>query len=173
MINNKIHTKKMKKLLIFCVGLLTAASAMSQTPQEVKKEVDCGKSVTIKATAKPGYRFVKWDDDNTENPRTISDIKEAKNYKAIFAMNNVDFGEGVTLDPAIPVVGQPLKLTAKSLDDCEEFDQWSDGNTDNPRTITYTGEETFKVGYKIKKFFVNVTSDDETYGTVEVSVVTE
>jgi len=46
--------------------------------------VDYNGSVTLEAKAKRGYRFVKWDDENTDNPRTIENITESKEYTAIF-----------------------------------------------------------------------------------------
>lgn len=49
-----------------------------------------GSQVTIKATPKSGYRFVKWSDDNTNATRTVT-VTENKTYTATF--------EAVTPDP--------------------------------------------------------------------------
>jgi hypothetical protein len=43
-------------------------------------------TATITATANPGYRFVKWDDDNTQNPRTIT-VTQDTTYTAVFDVN--------------------------------------------------------------------------------------
>jgi len=166
----------MKKLLIFCAGLLIALSAAGQTPKTTTENVDCGSGVTITATPKDGYHFVKWinlatSEEITDgvNTLTLSNITEAQNYKAVFAANVVDFGEGVTVVPANPNVGEQVTLTAESLDDCYEFAQWSDGVTGNVRVITYTGTETFKAEYQIKHFQVNITVDDESQGTITIA----
>lgn len=166
----------MKKLLIFCAGLLIALSAAGQTPKTTTENVDCGSGVTITATPKDGYHFVKWinlatSEEITDgvNTLTLSNITEAQNYKAVFAANVVDFGEGVTVVPANPNVGEQVTLTAESLDDCYEFAQWSDGVTGNVRTFTYTGTETFKAEYQIKHFQVNITVDDESQGTITIA----
>jgi len=168
----------MKKLLIFCAGLLIALSAAGQTPKTTTENVDCGSGVTITATPKDGYHFVKWinlatSEEITDgvNTLTLSNITEAQNYKAVFAANVVDFGEGVTVVPANPNVGEQVTLTAESLDDCYEFAQWSDGVTGNVRVITYTGTETFKAEYQIKHFQVNITVDDESQGTITIAAV--
>ena len=44
---------------------------------------ESGKSATLKATPKTGYRFVKWNDDVTTNPRTITVTGNAT-YTAYF-----------------------------------------------------------------------------------------
>ena len=168
----------MKKLLIFCAGLLVALSAAGQTEKTTSETVDCGSGVTITATPKSGYHFVKWinlttsEDVNVgDNTLTLDDIREAKNYKAVFAANVIDFGEGVTVVPANPNVGDEVTLTAESLDDCYEFAQWSDGVTGNVRTFTYTGTETFQAEYQIKHFQVNITVEDEEQGTITIAAV--
>lgn len=42
-----------------------------------------GTTVQISATPNYGYKFVRWNDGNTENPRTVS-VTEAKKYIAVF-----------------------------------------------------------------------------------------
>ena len=42
-----------------------------------------GATAVIKATANEGYRFVKWDDDNTSAERSIT-VAEEHNYLALF-----------------------------------------------------------------------------------------
>ena len=43
-------------------------------------------SVTLTPVASPGYHFVKWSDDNTENPRTVA-VKQDVTYTAEFAVD--------------------------------------------------------------------------------------
>lgn len=50
--------------------------------------LDFGVSRTLKAEANPGYRFIKWQDNSTENPRSIV-VTDNKTYTATF----VDLGE--------------------------------------------------------------------------------
>ena len=42
-----------------------------------------GKTVTLTATPNTNYEFIKWSDENTDNPRTIT-VTEDKTYTAIF-----------------------------------------------------------------------------------------
>lgn len=46
-------------------------------------KVDCGSKVTIKATAKSGFKFSKWNDDNSTAERSIT-VKSDTSFKATF-----------------------------------------------------------------------------------------
>lgn len=72
----------MKKLFsIF--AMVMCAIAVANADQLV---VDCGNSATITATPATGYHFVRWNDNNTDNPRTITPTEDAT-YTAYFAIN--------------------------------------------------------------------------------------
>ena len=60
------------------LGLWGVAQA---EPQPWK--VDCGETVTIKATAKTGYEFDQWNDGVKENPREVA-VNENIDYIAHF-----------------------------------------------------------------------------------------
>ena len=49
---------------------------------------DCGKTATLTATPKTGYTFVKWNDNVTTNPRTIT-VTADTTYTATFEVNTV------------------------------------------------------------------------------------
>lgn len=72
----------MKKLF----SLLAMALCISAIAQADQLVVDCGNSATITATPATGYHFVRWNDNNTDNPRTITPIEDAT-YTAYFAIN--------------------------------------------------------------------------------------
>ena len=54
---------------------------------------------TVQITANPnyGYKFLKWSDGNTDNPRTVS-VTEAHKYIAVFGPDS--FGVNVVINPA-------------------------------------------------------------------------
>ena len=173
----------MKKLfVVLCASLVCAMNMFAQTPSSDSKNVDCGISVTITATPATGFHFVQWEDDATAPAtRTISNIKDAtlKNYKAIFAADETDMGSDVVIEDedgnpiAWPVThGTTIKLHATPSDDCQEFEKWSDDNTDNPRIIVYNGVlPTFTAVFQTKVFTVTATADDNTQGSVTVTPV--
>ncbi|MBR5778006.1 MAG: leucine-rich repeat domain-containing protein [Bacteroidales bacterium] len=65
-------------------------------------EYALGSQVTITATPNQGYRFVSWNDGNTDNPRTITVTEEAT-YIATFeeavGIENIDVLDNLTIYP--------------------------------------------------------------------------
>ena len=98
-----------------------------------------GEEATISAKAAEHYHFVKWSDGNTQNPRTITVTKNRK-LTALFeadlytitvaAENGTVYGASSSFE-----FGAVATLTA-SADFGYHFEKWSDGNTDNPRSVT-------------------------------------
>ena len=101
--------------------------------------------IEISATANYGYHFVRWNDNNTSNPRTVS-VTEDKTYTATFAKNvysittNAEHGSisGNNFAEYLDFV----TLTA-TADHGYHFTQWSDGLKDNPRIAQITQDTTF------------------------------
>ena len=67
--------------------MFLAMSAMATMAFAAQQTVDCGSTVTIKATPKAGYHFVKWNDDNTNATRQIENITANQTFVATFAPN--------------------------------------------------------------------------------------
>ena len=92
-----------------------------------------GTEITLTATANSGYRFVQWSDGNTDNPRTII-VTQDSTFTAIFELEEY----ALYATSASPELGY-VKHTIEAIAiEGFEFDGWSDGNTDNPRTIVLT-----------------------------------
>ena len=101
----------------------------------------------ITAFPHQGCRFVKWNDEITDNPRKIFVVGDIT-YTAIFeAMTtyqlSADFDGtmGYVTGTGTYIEGETATLTATPLSGYR-FEKWSDGMTDNPRTITMTGNLT-------------------------------
>lgn len=110
-----------------------------------------GATATLVATPNIGYHFVQWQDGNADNPRTITVTGNAT-YVATFAAD-VPTSYTITVTSANPtmgnvtgggsyVEGSQATLTA-TANSGYHFVSWQDGNTDNPRTITVTGDATY------------------------------
>ncbi len=109
-----------------------------------------GATATITATANSGYRFDHWSDGNTQNPRTITvtqDVTltayfvqdEVQTYTVTLNTNNTSMGSvsgGGTYN-----AGTTITITA-TANSGYHFDNWSDGNTQNPRNITVNSDIT-------------------------------
>ena len=131
-----------------------------------------GATATLTATAAAGYRFVSWQDGNTQNPRTVTVTGNAT-YTATFeaipptqytltvASNNTAWGTvtgGGTYNE-----GATATLTATAATGYR-FVQWQDGNTENPRTVTVTANATY-----VATFADNVGIDDVEASSLSVA----
>ncbi len=124
--------------------------------------------VEISATANYGYHFVKWNDNNTSNPRTIS-VTEDKTYTASFAknvytitLNNAEHGS-ISGNTSAKYLDE-VTLTANP-DYGYHFTQWSDGVKDNPRTIVLTQDTTFTAEFAKNTYTISTTSANPEWGT--------
>lgn len=134
-----------------------------------------GTTVTLTATPNEGYRFVRWQQDNsTDNPRTITVTGNAT-YTAVFQViphynitatsNNINYGS--VSGSGTYYQGDTVTLTATPANGYR-FVQWQDGNTDNPRTIVVTGTRTYIATFEAipVQYTITVMSNDTSYGTV-------
>ena len=129
---------------------------------------DYGTTATLTATAVEHYHFARWNDGNTDNPRTVT-VEDNATYTAEFKPDSytiiVSAGEhgsangGGTYD-----YGTTATLTA-TADEHYHFTQWSDGNTDNPRTVSVEGDATYTAEFAIDQHTVTATCDPQR-GTV-------
>ena len=100
--------------------------------------------ITLTATANSGYRFAQWTDGNTDNPRIVT-VTENKTYTAEFEVEVF----GVYAAAAVPSMGGvKVTLTAEPIEGLV-FDHWSDGNTENPRTLTLTEDIELYAYFKV------------------------
>ena len=112
----------------------------------------------ISATANYGYHFAQWSDGNTDNPRTIDPMAYVT-YTAEFARNTYTITDlSDTLQGTIAGAKQAeyldeVQLTAVAKKGYR-FEQWTDGVTDNPRTIVLTRDTTFTA-----EFFSVINTD--------------
>ena len=99
-----------------------------------------GAEIVISALENKGYKFVSWNDNNVDNPRTIqitSDttlyaIFEAETLMIDVQSNDVVMGE--TYGGGLYEYNSEVIITADAFEGYQ-FVKWNDGNTENPRTI--------------------------------------
>ena len=109
----------------------------------------------ISATPNFGYHFSRWNDGNTQNPRTVI-VTEDKTYQAIFEKNIYSITKVVnTMQGSISGPSQAVYLDKVTLTAIPNygyhFTQWNDGNTENPRTIIMTRDSTFTAEFAVDK----------------------
>ena len=99
---------------------------------------------TLTATANPFYRFVRWSDGITDNPRVVMVEKdslftaefEIETFNVVAASGEPDRGRVKVILVAEPIEGF-------------EFSHWSDDNTDNPRAFYPDGNLEVYAYFKI------------------------
>jgi hypothetical protein len=141
-----------------------------------------GQQVMLTPAAVNGYRFVKWDDNTADNPRTVT-VKGDMVFTAMFAINpgtptytltvnanNPDWGT-VAVTPAGPYPqGQQVMLTPAAVNGYR-FVRWNDNTTDNPRTVVVTGDMTFTADFAKENtettYQITVRSINTNWGTVD------
>jgi len=127
-------------------------------------------TINISATANSQYHFVKWNDENIDNPRTITVIKDTV-FTAIFAIDsnivitNSDTNMGTVLGAGMHARGSFVILTAISKPHYH-FMYWNDGDTNNPRTITIFQDTILTAIFAIDTHQINVLSSNDSWGTV-------
>jgi hypothetical protein len=105
-----------------------------------------GETVVFTAIPADDYYFVKWSDGDTNNPRTITITDVEITLTAQFAQSplvTISASDNGTIETDVNgryAPGSTVTVTAKPADGCG-FMGWSDGNTDNPRTITIGNED--------------------------------
>ena len=133
-------------------------------------------TLTLTPTANTGYHFDKWNDDNTENPRTVT-ITSNATYTATFAINT--YTVSVSANPAEGGTvsgggtynyGATATLTAKA-NSGYEFVEWQQNgtrvSTANPYTtpeVTSAATYTAIFKYKDVTFTDPSTLEFATYG---------
>lgn len=110
-----------------------------------------GTLCTVMATAHTGYTFAGWSDGENANPYTFVVLDDVE-LTALFVAD----GEKVytvTVESADPTMGSVsgggLALSGGTVtiraipNEGYRFQNWQDGNTDNPRTVTVTSDITY------------------------------
>ena len=133
-----------------------------------------GDIIFITATANYGYRFTQWSDGITQNPRRVVVSSDtaftaqffANTYTATVTSNDTTLGV-VSGGGTYPYLTS-LTLTAIPFGPCR-FVSWSDGNTDNPRTLLLTHDTTLQAQFVVNTCHLECQSSDSTMGIVSGS----
>ena len=133
-------------------------------------------SIAVEAVPNYGYHFVQWSDGTNES-FIMFDLTRDTTLTAEFAKNEYS----ITLQ-CDETLGQVSGLTkAEYLDSLfltatpkygYHFTQWSDGNTDNPRTIQLTQDTAFNAVFAKNLYTITATADAE-QGRIEVPAQAE
>lgn len=110
---------------------------------------------TFIALPKAGYDFSHWSDNNTQNPRSIT-VTQDTVLVAYFTQQTQQWYNFIAVSEdntkgTVQVVTQPTQASPQATiialpHTGYTFSRWSDGNTQNPRTLTVT-QDTVLIAY--------------------------
>ena len=130
-----------------------------------------GNSVLLSATASTGYHFTQWSDGNSYNPRLVTATRDTL-FIAQFTPNNytlsvssADTTMGVTTGDGDFAFGSSTIISAVASYGYH-FSHWSDGNTDNPRTLTITDNAVFIALFSPNNYSVIGYSNNSAMGII-------
>jgi hypothetical protein len=110
-----------------------------------------GDEVTITVTPAEGHKFVQWSDGVTDNPRTVV-VTSDMTFTAVFELKEytltTEAENGTVKGAGTYKHGDEATLTVIP-NEGYKFVQWSDGVTDNPRTVIVTSDMTLTAEFEI------------------------
>ena len=139
--------------------------------------VDYLEYITISATANYGYHFTSWNDGNTDNPRAIQ-VTEDNTFTAKFDKNTYyitkkyDSTKGRVSGPSSAKYLDEITVSA-TANYGYHFTQWSDGNTDNPRTIVVTQDTTLTAEFAPNQYTITTQSTDKESGYTQGDTIVD
>lgn len=136
-----------------------------------------GQTVTVTAQPLGEYQFDHWSNGVTTPTQVITMTQDTTVYaifrEPVYQIRAIPNGPGgqVTGGGTYPA-GRQVTLTA-TPDEGYRFQQWTDGNTDNPRVITVTENKTYIACFELDlpptptSYYLTVMPQDATMGEVE------
>ena len=126
----------------------------------------------ISLTASPnyGYHFTQWNDGNTSNPRNVV-VEQDSSFTAFFALNiySVSANSNNNSMGSVTGTGSYTYNTEMSMMATPaygyHFEQWNDGNTNNPRTITVTRDSAFTAQFAANTYQITAVANDPNMGS--------
>ena len=131
-------------------------------------------TATIVATPRTGYRFVQWNDNNTQNIRQITVTQNAtytatfeeippQQYTITVQANNPDWGTVTGGGTYLQGTSVTLRANANTG---YRFMQWQDGNLSVTRVITVNADATYTATFDTSFRTLTVVSNNDDWGTV-------
>ena len=137
--------------------------------------VKFNEDIVLTATANPNYRFVSWNDGNTENPRTVkwewATIKSKSFYPRFeglpytVTVNTANSDMGIVSGSGTYKYNTIASVSA-SPNAGYRFLKWSNGSTDNPMHVNVYCDTTFTAEFEMRRYDINIMANSPIMGIV-------
>lgn len=168
--NHSIHASFEINTYLLAYIVMENGSIQGEAYQTVPHGED---GTAVEVIPNEGYYFVNWDDGSTDNPRTDYNITENQIFSTTLAANSYQLqytaGENGSLN------GETTQTVEHGADGTPveaipnqgyHFVNWSDGNTDNPRTdLNVTGPIEATAQFDVNSYTIIATADEN--GTID------
>ncbi|MBP5477645.1 MAG: InlB B-repeat-containing protein [Paludibacteraceae bacterium] len=137
-------------------------------------EFSTGSSLDIIAVPKEGYKFKRWTDDDTSNPRTLtitSDITLYAEFEpyatdqsgtSLFTVNVQAEGCSNSIEGRYPAGTQLTLIAQPNATDCDMFAHWEDASELLTRSVTVTEDASFTASFGKVQYIVRFLNYDDT-----------
>lgn len=130
-----------------------------------------GDTLTLEATANPGFVFESWNDGSHTNPREVVVTQDStftasfgiRQYTITVLSDNVYWGS--VTGSGVYNYNDTIVMTA-TANLGFEFEGWTDGNTDNPRTVVVTEDHIYTAHFRIQQCLIKAGVTPEGAGSV-------
>lgn len=147
----------------YTVTVISNNNTMGQvTGGDTVLYLDC---ITISATSNYGYHFTHWQDNNTDNPRTVQ-VTQNKTYTAYFGHDQftLTVQSANTTQGNVSGGGSYNYLSNRTVTATHtyghHFTYWNDGVTENPRTLTLTQDTSFTAHFAPNQYTLTVNAGE-------------
>lgn len=131
-----------------------------------------GDTITLEASPNPGYVFDGWNDGDLHNPREVIVMSDST-FVANFSLGEylietavTPVGLGYVTGGGLYHYGDTVQLEAFGNLGFE-FVEWTDGSTDNPRTVIVTGNALYTAHIGVQQCVIKAEVTPEGAGRVE------
>ena len=130
-----------------------------------------GETATLQAIPNPGYAFVSWNDNVTDNPRNVV-VTQDSSFVATFALRQFTIkvesdhpAWGTVAGSGTYYYGDTIQISATPYLGFA-FAGWDDGVTVNPRTVVVTEDKVFIAQFEIRQCVITTQVYPENSGSV-------
>jgi hypothetical protein len=149
----------MKTIRLFILGLLMSCSYIHAQQAIVSAGQEISGSAGIISVSIGQIHYITI-------PQVVSGVQQPFLEQYVLSVKAVEGGDYINTEY---YENEEVILNAIATNSCSTFSSWSDGNTDNPRTIIVTGDATYTAEFEQIQYTIEAQSVDAGQGSATVT----